>query len=520
MTHRTFFVAVMLLLATIADEAPAQDTAAARPAAATVDPAVVITQIDELFRQAWARDGVEPAPTTDDAAFLRRLSLDLTGIIPEIGEVRTFLADRRADKRARAIEEFLTRPRHATHLANQWRDVLLPRTVPESTSVAFENWMQTQFLAKTPYDKFVSELLLARGTVGQTPQTLYYAALNSKPSELAASSSRVFLGVQIRCAECHDHPFTAWKQDDFWSYAAFFARVRGPSNMGGPAEVTEAVSGEVRNPATQKSVSPRFLGGAAPETGATAEPRRTQLVRWITQPDNPYFARAAVNRAWSMMFGRGLVHPVDNLDENNPPTHPEVLDLLAKDFASHGYDLRRLFGILAGTRVYQLASSPEGGDRAIKSYAAMSVRSLSSKQIYDGMIRATGRREPLEAAAQQVAQQRSEFLAQIDAPTREATEFQGGIPQTLTMLNGPLMTELTSPWTSDLVAALVDSPFLTDEQRIETLYLATLTRSPTSPQLARSLEWLQQNSRDGDKAQPLADLLWALVNSSEFALNR
>jgi len=520
MTIRKFFTGIALLLGAITGRVMAETPAAPTRSTEVVDPSTVIAQIDEAFAQAWKREGVEPAPPTDDAAFLRRLSLDLTGIIPEIGEVRTFLADRRADKRTRLIDEMLGRPRHATHLANQWRDVLLPRTVPESTSVAFENWMQTQFLAEIPYDRFVSDLLLARGTLGQSPQTLYYAALNSKPSELAASSSRVFLGVQIRCAECHDHPFTAWKQEDFWSYAAFFARVRGPSNMGGPAEVTEATSGEVKNPATKKSVPPRFLGGAAPDSGATAEPRRAQLVRWITESGNPYFARAAVNRAWSMMFGRGLVHPVDNLDENNPPTHPEVLDLLAKDFAAHGYDLRRLFRILAGTRAYQLASSPEGGDVVIKSYAAMSVRSLSSKQIYDGMVRATGRREPLDPAAMRVAQQRSEFLAQIDAPTREATEFQGGIPQTLTMLNGPLVTELTSPWSSDLVAALVDSPFLTDEERIETLFLAALTRSPTSPQQAKALQWLRDNAREGDQAQPLADLLWALVNSSEFALNR
>lgn len=492
-------------------------------------PEEVSREIDRIFEAAWQKQGVEPASPTDDASFLRRLSLDLTGIIPEVGEVRGFLADPRPDKRAKKVDELLARPRHATHLANQWREILLPRSIPESTSLAFQNWMQTRFREGIAYDQFVREILLTSGPLANAPQGLYFAALNSKPSELAASSSRVFLGVQIRCAECHDHPFTEWKQDDFWSYAAFFARVRGPSEMGGAADVTDASSGEVQNPTTKKTVPPRFLGVAAAKTetepktdkgSAKLEPRRKQIVDWMTANENPYFARAAANRVWSLLFGRGLVHPVDNLDENNPPSHPEVLNLLAADFARSRFDLQRMFRVLAGTKVYQLASSPHAEPERLAAYAVMPVRSLSAKQVYDCLVQATGRRQPAAAENGHVLEQRLEFLKQIEAPTREPTDFQGGIPQTLTMLNGPFVTELTSSWSSDLVAALEDSPFLSRDDRIDTLYLATLTRLPDSRQRSKITSWIDAHAQGKDTTQPLSDLLWGLVNSSEFVLNR
>jgi hypothetical protein len=516
-------------------------TGAARMAAAA-DPATVddgsavSARIDEIFAQAWREAGAKPAPLADDATFLRRTMLDLTGTIPEVGEARRFLDDPAADKRERLIKDLLNRPRHATHLANVWRAVLLPRTVPDSTSAAFEQWLQAQFRDNVPYDRLVRDILLTKGGLGQSPAVLYYAALDTKPSELAASSSRVFLGLQIRCAECHDHPFTAWKQDDFWSYAAFFARVRGPGQDGGAATLDDGPTGEVQNPATKKTVPPRFLD-ATPVSTTTDEPRRALLARWVTADENPYFAKAAVNRAWWMMFGRGLVQPVDDLGDHNPPTHPEVLDILAQDFVAHGYDLRRVFRIIAGTNVYQrsshsvgqaaemaqastdLASSGGSGDNPIATYTSMPVRSLSARQVYDALVRAAGRREPLDPNSGAVFEERTAFLAQVDAPTRQATEFQGGIPQALTMLNGPFVSGLTDPWTSDLVAALADSPFFTDAERIDTLFLASLARHPTSAERDTILAWVAAQGAGGDKSQAFGDVLWALLNSSEFILN-
>jgi hypothetical protein len=256
---------------------------------------------------------------------------------------------------------------------------------------------------------------------------------------------------------------------------------------------------------------------------ATGEPRRAVLARWLTARDNPYFAKAAVNRVWSVLMGRGLVHPVDDLGEHNPPTHPAVLDLLADDFAVHGYDLRRVFELVARTEVYRQSSTPVAGDdEPLHTYTSMPVRSLSARQVYDCLVQAAGRREPLDSAAGRVAEERSQFLAQVEAPTRQATEFQGGIPQTLALLNGPFVTDLTDPWTSDLIAALVDSPFLTDEARLETLFLATVSRLPREAERQQMMAWVEGSAARGpaDKAQALGDVLWALLNSSEFVLNR
>lgn len=488
-------------------------------ARAETSPEVVSQQVDALFAEAWRSARVQPASHTDDATFLRRVTLDLTGIVPEIGQARRFLADNRPDKRTRLIDELLDRPRHATHLANVWREVLLPRTVPESTFAGFESWLRERFRNNVPYDQLVREILLARGTLSQSPPVIYYAALDTKPAELAASTSRMFLGVQIRCAECHDHPFANWRQEDFWSLVAFFARVRGPAIGGGVALLDDGPSGEVQHPVTKKTVPPRFLDGTAAPT-ATGEPRRAMLARWITSVENPYFARAAVNRAWWLMFGRGLIDPVDDLGEHNPPTHPEVLDLLTADFISHGYDLRRLLRILAGTQVYQLSSDADASSDHLADYTSMPVRSLSAEQVYDCLVQAAGRRDPLDPQAPELLEQRRLFLAQVEAPTRQPTTFQGGIPQALALLNGPFVQELTGPDSGDLVVALTDNPFLSDEQRVDALYLTALTRFPNTEERRRALDWVQKCQKSGDVAQAYSDVLWALLNCSEFILKQ
>ncbi len=486
-------------------QAPAND--------ATAD---ITRQIDAIFAEAWRAQGVTPTERTGDAAFIRRVTLDLTGIIPEVGEVRAFLADERPDKRERLIDELLQRPRHSAHLAGLWREVLLPRTVEPSLAAGFENWLQDRFLTNQPYDELVREILLARGGFGQSPPVTYYAALNTSPSELAASTSRAFLGVQIRCAECHDHPFTDWKQADFWGLAAFFARTRGPGDMYGSAALDDGPSGEVQIPKTTQTVAPALLDGAQVELTA-GEPRRSVLARWMTADENPYFAHAAVNRVWSILFGRGLVQPVDDFGAHNPATHEAVLDLLARDFIAHDYNLQRTFRIVAATDLYQLSSVPAAGDNSpLVTYTSMPVRSLSARQVYECLIQAAGRRDPADRAASNVYAERIAFVTEVEAPTRQATEFQGGIPQALTLLNGPLVTGLTDPQQSDRVAALVDNPFLSSEERIEVLFLATLSRPPEPGELQGTLEWLK---RSNDQAQALSDTLWALLNSSEFILN-
>lgn len=477
--------------------------------AAETPAATVSARIDAHFEQVWSDAGITPAPLADDAMFLRRVYLDLTGVIPTVYEARSFFEDGRPDKRTLLIEDLLARPRHAAHLANVWRHVMLPRGSEVNSAAQFERWLREQFRTNAPYDVLARDLLTAHGNPGQSEPVVYYYALGVKPEELAASSSQVFLGVQIRCAQCHDHPFTNWKESDFWGLAAFFARLQA-----GDSGLRDVRSGEVRHPKSNAVVPPE-LPGDTELKAAPNETRREWLARWITAPENPYFARAVVNRVWAQLFGRGLVDPVDDLGEHNPPAQPAVLDLLAEDFVAHGCDVRRTFRILAGTRVYQRTSNAP--PQPAELFAVMPVRSLSAEQIYECLVRGAGRRETLEADSPRHAAALQEFLAQLDAPTRKATEFQAGIPQALTMLNGPLVAELTDPQRGDLIAAVADSPFLTEIGQIETLYLATLSRFPIEEERARLLEYVHAAS---DRPQALSDILWALINSSEFVLNQ
>jgi hypothetical protein len=472
-----------------------------------------------LFARRWRESGIQPVEPADDATFLRRVTLDLTGCIPTGAEVREFLADKSPDKRARVVEELLKHPRHARHLAGLWRDVLLPRETAPSFSEMFESWLQTKFQRNTSYDQLVTEILTARGGLRQSEATVFFTAHNAKPEELAASVSRAFLGVEVRCAQCHDHPATKWKQDAFWGFAAFFARVQASQSPAMTAKIEDAAEGEVYFPGSAAVVPPRFLDGGQ-ITESTAEPRRAILARWITSDDNPFFARAAANRVWWILFGRGLAEPVDDLGPHNPGTHPEVLDRLAADFHRQGYDLARLFRIIAATQAYQRSSvvSQDGGDDAVESYAAMPVRSLSARQIYDSLLQAAGNREMLEATSPRVLAGRQEFLKKFDVPVRQALEFQGGIPQTLSLLNGSFIAQMTNPATGDLIAALHASPFLTDEQRVNALFLATLSRSPNGDECYRTTRLL--SLRDNQRDLALGDILWALLNSGEFVMNR
>ena len=499
------------------------------------------SRVDALLRQSWKAAGVKAAPLADDAVFLRRAYLDLTGVIPTVGEVREFLTDKRPDKRSRLIDRLLGTPgkdgskrrtgssRHATHLANAWQHVMLPELNNNIQlrfrAATFNTWLRNHFADNTPYDKIATELLTYTGST-QTGPGLYYQSLEFKPEELAASTSRIFLGVQIQCAQCHKHPFDQWTQEDFWGYAAFFAQIGRPNaRTRFLRAVADTSSGEVKLPDSQTVVKPKFL--TEKETALSeGVARRQQAAAWLTSPKNPYFAKAAVNRAWALLFGYGLVDPVDDFGKHNPSSHPELLNELAADFVKHGYDLRRLFRVLAKSRAYQLSSKVTQADSYHPHlFHRMAVKSLTAEQIYDCLDIATAKREPVTATAYGYPQsnrpsaQKAAFLAKFEAPTQRSTEFQAGIPQALTMMNGALIAEATDRDRSDLLIAVAEAPFLTDEQRVETLFLAVLSRRPTAAERARFTGYVQKSRSSNETRKALSDVTWALLNSTEFMLN-
>ncbi|HVX60020.1 MAG TPA: DUF1549 and DUF1553 domain-containing protein [Pirellulales bacterium] len=494
-----------------------------------LDIAAVSQRIDQLLEVRLREAGATPAPLAGDAEFLRRVYLDLSGVIPPAADVLAFQADERPDKRARAIDRLLANPRFGTHLAQVWTKMLLPAdalTDRADQVAGFTAWLRRRFAENIRYDNVVADLLTTTGNSDRGGAALFYTASGLKPEELASSTSRIFLGVQIQCAQCHNHPFDRWQQEDFWGYAAFFARLQQAPGTQAPAvELVDALAGEVTLPDSEQVITPKYLGDEPPQEDADAN-RRRQLAIWIVSRDNPYFARVAVNRVWAHLFGRGLVHPPDDFSEHNPPSHPEVLNVLEDFFLDSGYDLKAVFRALAGTRAYQRSSRAlsEGDVLPPELFGRMQVKVLSPEQLYDCLMQATRRFEPAAPAPvpgappQANANGRQQFIARFNRSATEVTEFEAGIPQVLSLMNGPLTAEITDPDRSGILLAL-EAPVFDDADRIEALFLSVLSRPASADERRELLAYVESGGPSHDRRKALGDVLWTMLNSSEFILN-
>ena len=486
-------------------------------AAGPPDPQTLADRIDARLDVKLRAAGVPPAPPADAAEFLRRAHLDLTGRIPTPRDVQAFLADPSTDKRSALIDELTETPRYASHAAAVWRAALAPETtaVPEARvfRAGFEAWLKQQFRNNTPYDEIARELLTAPLSADpdsptpalRTPDApnplAFYAVKEAKPENLAAATTRVFLGVQIECAQCHDHPFAKWTRDQFWNQAAFFAGVeRSGDTLFAPIAERPAVR-DIRPGDSKKRVPALFLDEEEP--AGDARPR-AELANWVTAKGNPFFARTAANRVWGQMFGRGIVDPVDDFHDNNPPSHPELLDDLAAALVAADYDLRYLVRAIGRTKAYRRTSArTDPGQDDPKLFAKMTVRGLTGEQLYDSLILATGTRDGGGRVSP-----RDQFLARFAAGGK-ASEPETSIPQALTLMNGRLVDDATA---GPAVTAAAELPGLTAAERVEVLYLSALGRPPTPKEAGRAAKYVT----DGDK---LGDVFWALLNSAEFRMN-
>ena len=490
--------------------------------------AAVSERIDAILDTRLEEAGLAPAPPAGDAEFFRRAYLDLAGVIPTASEVSAFLADASPDKRARLIDRLLDNPRFGANLAQVWTKVLLPAdalTDRADQVAGFTAWLRRRFAEGVRYDNIVADLLTTTGNSDRGGAALFYTASGLKPDQLAASTSRIFLGVQIQCAQCHNHPFDRWKQEDFWGYAAFFARLQQAPGARAPVvELVDAVAGDVNLPDSETVVPPKFLDGLPPEARSDMN-RRQQLALWIVSRENPYFARVAVNRVWAHLFGRGLVHPADDFSEHNAPSHPEALDVLARYFVENGYDLKSVFRVLAGTRAYQRSSraASESDLSPPELFGRMQMKVLAPEQLYDCLVQATRRFEvespPTPGPVPQMqGSPRQQFIARFNRSTQETTEFEAGIPQVLSLMNGELTTEITDPSRSGILQAL-EAPVFDDGERIEALFLSTLSRPPTDEERQQIAEYITGGGPSHDRRKALADVLWTMLNSSEFIMN-
>ncbi len=482
----------------------------------------IIDRVDALLLARMEQDGVEPAPLSDDAEFLRRVSLDLGGVIPSVARTREFLEGASPDKRKMLVERLLTSPTTINHLAETWRNAMLPAgATPEllRNSVGLHAWLRDQFSNNLRYDRLVSDLIASTGTEADGP-ALFFTALDLEPKKLAASTARIFLGLQIECAECHDHPFDDWSQQDFWAYAAFFARLPRRDMPSANFRLTDRPTGEVTLPETDQVVLPKYPGGRQADE-KEAGTRRQQLSIWIASPDNPFLARAAVNRVWALLFGRGLVQPVDDLGPHNPASHPELFSELTDYFIDSRYDLKELLRTLCNTKAYARSSAIDAAAAPNPAlFAAMAVKVLTAEQVFDSLSRCLSQGESYAAVPLvNYGGRRQMFLARMVRRSADATDYDRGLQQALHLMNGAETSEATDLTRSALLTSL-EAPFLTDEQRIEILFLATLSRFPREDEMHRVRTFAQEFEKpDEGLSTAYADILWALLNSAEFTLN-
>ncbi len=498
-------------------------------------------EVDRLFDDAWTKNGIEPAPTADDSEFVRRLYLDLAGRIPAASETREFLASTSPTKRSELVEQLLDGPAFVRHFTIIWRNALIPQAFNEPGTrqlvPGFEAWLWKHFSEETPYDQVVRELITTPIDFGNDPQSVltsasspsaFFIVRQLQPENLATGTSRAFLGVRLDCAQCHDHPFDKWKRNQFWNMAAFYSGFTPPegADPDNPAMMMNMKerlqSRSIKVPSTGDVVPAVFLTGAEPEWTESSSPRQV-LADWVTAKDNPWFAKMAVNRLWAQFLGHGIVQPVDDFSDNNPPSHPEVLNLLATQFAAHDFDLKFLVRTITATRVYQTTSLQTDASQSDPAqFARAALRGLTPEQFFDSLAEAIGYYQPY----------RTDNPFEIDADTprgrflelfRDETESpllkETTILQALAMMNGEFVDNATTIEKSQTLRAVADFPLMSEEERLETLFLAALSRRPTESEKSTFGKYITDGGTSRNPKEAMTDVFWALLNSSEFLLN-
>jgi len=470
---------------------------------------------------------IPPSEPAGDAAFLRRAHLNIIGIIPTSEEARRFLADRDPDKRAKLVDALLRRPEYADFWALYWGDHLsnTKQLLYNKGPYSFTRWLNETFAANVPYDRFARRLLTSSGNMFDTPATSYYP-LMKKELDLAAVTSQLFLGIAIDCARCHNHPLERWTRSDFNGMAAFFSQIRyknaGPRNN--ERVLYLDFKRQFQHPETKQVHLPKPLDGSPLASGEWTD-RRELLADWLTSPDNPFFAKALVNRMWRNFMGRGLVEPVDDFRVTNPPTNEPLLEALARDFIDHGYDLHHLIRRITSSRAYQLSSVPTPGNREDDmAYSRYYPRRLTAEQMLDSIAQSTGVPEkfrslyPGTRAAQLPEPEiESYFLEVFERPSRQIVcerKQTTTLNQALHLISGDTIHNKITD-SNGALARMLDAGRPPDEI-VEDLYLSTVSRYPDAEERKLASAAI---SRAGNPRKGLEDVYWALLNSKEFLYN-
>ncbi len=472
---------------------------------------------------------VPPAENSSDAIFLRRAYIDILGVLPSVDDARAFLDDPAPDKRAKLIDALLERPEFNDVWAMKWAEILRVATGAQVLDAKgmhrYNDWLRQKISSNTPMDQIVRELLTAEGGNFTNPATNFYL-VEADPKVMAENVAQVFTGIQLKCAQCHNHPFERWTMDDYYSFSAFFSQV-GRKASSDPREqiIFNRGSGEVANLRDGRNMAPKFLGGAVPDT--TGKDRRVLLAEWLTSPENPWFAQNIANRVWAHFFGAGIVDPPDDVRVSNPPSNPQLLEELGRRMVEYKYDLRTLVRDICNSYAYQMSTRPrEEGINDTRNFAYAQVRRLTAEQMLDAIAQVTQTKVkfpnlPLGARAAQVANGPSGiyFLEVFGRPTRETVctcERRGepNLAQSLHLINGDTIQGAITNGEgrlAKLLAAEKPVPEVAQE-----LYLAALSRPPSEEEVKRLEDYVGASE---DKRLALEDAFWAVLNSKEFTFN-
>ena len=475
---------------------------------------------------------IQPSDLCSDEDFLRRSYLDVCGLLPRPEEVASFIGDKSPDKRARLIDQLLQRPEFSDFWALKWSDVF--RSNRKSIQVkgvhGFQNWLRDHLNKNSSMDAIISELLTSNGNTYDNPPANYYR-IAKDPQSLAETTAQLFFGVRMQCAKCHNHPFESITQDDYYSTAAWFARVRVKKDSTTPGKPPEASAevvfasrdGEVTQPRSGKVMAPKFLKGATPTIPAGTD-RREVFAEWLTSPANPFFAKSIVNRVWYHVVGKGIVDPVDDFRESNPSSNDELLVTLAKDFSDHKYDLRHLIRTIMLSRTYQLSATPNDSNKDdVKYFSHAVTKLLGAEQLLDALCDVTMVPEkfaglPIGTRAIQLpdGEVNHPFLKTFGQPARELAcecerESDSNLAQALQLINGPTINEKLRNPNNRLGKMIAEKK--NDKEILDGLYLAALSRYPTDSERAPAMAHV---AKGADKRKAWEDVMWAVLNTREF----
>ena len=482
--------------------------------------------IDQAVFAKLNRMRIAPSGTSTDEEFLRRVYLDMIGVLPTVEERAAFLADKSSDRRAKVIDSLLVREEFYDFWTLKLADVLRSNArliQPKGTQV-FQRWIHDSLKADKPMDQFVRELLTADGSTFKNPAANYYR-ISRDPDSSVETTAQLFMGVRIQCAKCHNHPFERWTQDDYYGFAAFFSRVKQKKGLLPDEEIIYAATdGEVRQPRTGAVMKPKALGGPVYDDAATADERRTRMAKWLTGPENPFFAKSLVNRIWYHLVGRGIVEPVDDFRDSNPASNDELLDGLATDFVKNGYSLKRLVKLITNSQTYQLSARTNelnASDNLYFSHAF--TRLLPAEVLLDAISTFTtsatsfaGLPEGVRATQIPDGKMENPFLKTFGRPARELAcecerENDSNLSQALQLIGGATVNGKLRD-DKGRMASLAKSG-KSAEEIVKELYLAALSREPSAEEVKAAAKHINDAK---EKRLAVEDIGWVLINSKEF----